>query len=111
MTSHNSADSAEPDDLTRVSREVASRLENLGIELDGRETPDQLTEIEEAIERFEDAVESRGGDLMMDEAPPGQEPQPDDPHFALPLRHARETVASYLERVARVTDSVRRHAR
>jgi len=48
---------------------------------------------------------------MMDEAPPGQEPQPDDPHFALPLRHARETVASYLERVARATDSVRRHAR
>jgi hypothetical protein len=111
MTSYDPADSAQPDDLTRVSREVASRLENLGIELDGRETPDQLTRIEEAVEQFEEAVEARGGDLMMDEAPPGHESQPDDPHFALPLRHARETVATYLERLARATDTVRRHAR
>jgi hypothetical protein len=99
------------DDLTRVSREVASRLGALGIALDGSERPSELTEIEEAVERFEEAVESRGGDLMMDEPPEGSRPQPDDPHFALPRRHDNETVAAFVERIERATDVVLRHPR
>ena len=39
-----------------------------------------------AIERFELAVESRGGDLMVDEGPDGTTREPDDPRFALPKR-------------------------
>ena len=35
--------------------------------------------------------------------------EPDDPHFALPMRAEHESVAAYLERPARATDAVRRH--
>jgi len=46
---------------------------------------------------------------MMDEGPRGHTAEPDDPHFALPVRAEHESVAGYLERLARATDAVRRH--
>lgn len=97
------------DEIRRVSSEVAARLEALGIALDGRERPDELADIEEAVEAFEEAVESRGGDLMVDEGDRAKAREPDDPHFALPVRRADETVAAYLERLARATNVVLRH--
>jgi len=96
-------------DVQRVSREVAGRLAARGVRLGGRETPDELEAIEEAIEAFEDAVSAHGGDLMVDEGPRGHPTQPDDPHFALPLRGAHESVAQYVERLERAADTVRRH--
>jgi hypothetical protein len=99
------------DDLTRVTREVASRLERLGIRLDGSERPDDLTQLSEAVERFEAAVESHGGDLMVDEAPRGEATEPDNPNFGLPLRKPHEPIQSYIERLARATDTVQRHGR
>jgi hypothetical protein len=86
-------------DVRRVTREVSNRLEDLGIWLSGTEDPGDLARIQESVERFELAVESRGGDLMVDEAPEGQRPQPDDPHFALPQRRADESVDRYLARL------------
>src|SRR5512141_1653455 len=100
---------ANDDEIRRVSAEVAARLEALGITLDGREGPEQLADIEEAVERFEEAVESRGGDLMVDEGDRARAKEPDDPHFALPVRRAGETVTAYLERLERATDVVLRH--
>jgi hypothetical protein len=104
-------DKPDQDELERVSEEVAGRLATLGIALTGRETPEEVTRLADAVERYEAAVESRGGDLMMDEPPPGSPPQPDDPHFALPSRNAHESVSSYLARLERVTDEVLRHRR
>ena len=98
-----------PNDLTRASRESADRLESLGIHLDGRESPEELAELQEAVERFEEAVQSRGGDLMMDEGVPGKAIVPDDRHFALPRRKMGESVGHYLERLSTATDNVRRH--
>ena len=96
-------------DVQRVSREVADRLEELGIWLSGNESPEQLATIQEAVERFEQAVESRGGDLMVDEGPDGRTTQPDNPLFALPRRSADESVEYYVDRLARATDDVLRH--
>ncbi len=96
-------------DIDRVSREMRGRLEALGIRLDGRESGDELVRLEEAVEQFEAAVESRGGDLMVDEGVRGKVIQPDDQHFALPLRREHETVSEFLERLARAADAVRRH--
>ncbi len=96
-------------DLQRAAQETANRLRALGIQLTGRERPEELVAVEEAVERFEAAVEAKGGDLMMDESPPGQIAQPDDRHFALPLRNAQDSIADYLERLARATDTVRLH--
>ena len=95
----------------RVTQESANRLRALGITLTGRETPDELATIEEAVERFEAAVKAKGGDLMMDEPPPGHQAEPDDRHFGLPRRKDREAVVDYLERLARATDVVRQHPR
>jgi hypothetical protein len=98
-----------PQDLKRASRESADRLAALGIQLDGKESPAELAEMQEAVERFEEAVQSRGGDLMMDEGVPGKPVQPDDRHFALPRRKAGESVTHYLERLSTASAGVERH--
>jgi hypothetical protein len=92
-----------------VSREVADRLEELGIWLSGDELPEDLAQIIEAVERFEVAVQTRGGDLMVDEGPDGRTIQPDEHDFALPQRTADESVDGYLERLERARSKVLRH--
>jgi hypothetical protein len=99
-------DFARSADLRRASEEVIARLEGLGISLNGDESPESLILVLEEVERFEDAVEACGGDLMLDENPPGTVAQPDDPRFALPLRRADETIRSYRERLANATDEL-----
>jgi len=97
------------DDMKRVSRESADRLATLGIHLSGRETGPELADMQEAVEQFEDAVRSRGGDLMVDEGVAGKPVEPDDRHFAMPRRRAGESVSGYLERLSTAIDRVRRH--
>jgi hypothetical protein len=109
MTQPNDASFRADDDVQRVSGELAGRLARLGIRVSGTERPEELLTIVEAVDRFEAAVQARGGDLMVDEGPPGQTTEPDDRHFALPLRREHESVAQYVDRLARATDDVRRH--
>jgi hypothetical protein len=109
MTVRPGGDADRSRDIDRVSRELRDRLEALGIRLDGRESADELVRLEDAVEEFESAVQSRGGDLMVDEGVRGKATEPDDRHFALPLRREHETVSEFLERLARATDAVRRH--
>lgn len=96
-------------ELERAMAHTREHLESLFIRLDGRESSEELVAIEEAVERFEVAVESAGGDLMVDEGPTRGDIQPDDPHFVLPQREPAESVASYVERIAAATDRVRHH--
>jgi hypothetical protein len=111
MARSDNSPAGDSEDVRRVSNEYAGRLAGLGIRLTGSERSDEIVQIVEAVERFERAVESHGGDLMVDEGPRGHTTQPDDPHFALPLREDHESVADYLERLARATDAIRRHPR
>ena len=97
------------DDLERVSREISARLAALGMFLDGSESPDELVRVEDAVERFEGFVERRGGDLMVDEGVGRAATEPDDKHFALPVRREGESIEAYLERLAGATDDLRRH--
>ncbi len=99
-------DYARSNDLRRASEEVIARLESLGITLNGDESPESLILVLEEVERFEEAVEECGGDLMLDENPPGTLAQPDDPRFALPMRRADETIRAYRERLAQATDEL-----
>lgn len=100
-------DDEEREELNRVTREVAGRLAARGVHLRGDETPDDITAIEEAVERFEEAVELHGGDLMVDE-PPAQKPgQPDDPRFLLPTRGEEMSSAQYVELLAMAVDRIR----
>jgi hypothetical protein len=106
---HPSEDAGSNEDVQRVSQEVVNRLEGLGVWLSGAERPEDLARILETVERFEVAVEARGGDLMVDEGPEGRTTEPDDVHFALPHRRADESVDRYLERVERARADVLRH--
>ncbi|MGH7593516.1 MAG: hypothetical protein ACRELE_06660 [Gemmatimonadales bacterium] len=40
------------DEIARVSRQVAARLGALGIALDGRETPEELANVEDAVAAY-----------------------------------------------------------
>ena len=106
---HPSEDAGVTEDVQRVSQDVVNRLEGLGVSLSGAEQPEDLARILETVERFEGAVEARGGDLMVDEGPEGRTTEPDDVHFALPHRRADEAVERYLERVERARAQVLRH--
>jgi len=92
--------------------EIADRLRRRGVNLTGRETGEELVDILEAVERFEVAVQDRGGDLMVDEPVGSASPiEPDDRAFVLPKRDAAESVASFVERIAEARDSVMRGPR
>jgi hypothetical protein len=101
-------DAARMNELERVTQSTVSRLSALGIDLDGTESPAQIARIADAIERFEDAVEAAGGDLMVDEPPPGSAGQPDNPDFVLPRRAADESIAAYVARIENATARIAR---
>jgi hypothetical protein len=93
-------------DVSRVRGQLTGRLSALGIDLDGGESPEQLARLSDAIERFEDAVEAAGGDLMVDEPPRGQKAQPDGPDFALPRRNADESIDMYIGQLEEATQKL-----
>lgn len=89
----------------------AARLQVLGVRLTGTETSDEVGDLLDAVERFEQAVELHGGDLMVDEGPHGRTTEPDDPQFALPRRIANESAAAYLARLSEATGRLHRRPR
>lgn len=93
-------------EIREVAQEVADRLRRRGIPLSGDERPEDLADLLAAVERFEQAVEARGGDLMVDDL---NSSQPDDAHFVLPPRYSDESVRDYIARVDVATDITRQH--
>lgn len=102
-------DEPNAEEMKRVSQEVGNRLEELGIWLSGTEQPEDLALLIEAVERFETAVQTRGGDLMVDEGPVGKTAQPDNVNFSLPQRRSDESVDRYIDRLERARSEVLRH--
>ncbi|HEV7992128.1 MAG TPA: hypothetical protein VGP25_09900 [Gemmatimonadaceae bacterium] len=98
-------------DVARVTQDIAGRLRQRGVAVHDDETPEEIVRLLEAVEAFERAVESRGGDLMVDEPPDRSAEQPDDPAFLLPSRAADESASAYLERLSAATEMVRRRPR
>jgi len=88
--------------------EVVDRLRRRGIAASESESPDALTDLLSAVERFETVVEQRGGDLMVDDL---QSSRPDDQHFVLPRRQAGEAIRAYIVRVEEATVRLRDHPR
>lgn len=88
--------------------EVATRLRQRGIAVTGAERADDLANLLSAVERFEKAVEARGGDLMVDDL---KSSKPDDSHFVVPRRAPSEAVPAYIGRIDEATAQLRRHPR
>lgn len=95
-----------------VGAEVAARLRRRGVSLTGRESPDELADLLDAVERFDAAVEAHGGDLFVDTpiapASSARVSQPDNPAYVLPSRGPQESVADYLVRVSEAVHHLRR---
>jgi hypothetical protein len=95
------------EELAAADRAAKERLRELGVRLNGQETGEQLVAIVDAVERFEQAVEAAGGDLMVDEGPHGKTREPDDPGFVLPKRNGGEAVAAFVARIDEATAHLR----
>ena len=93
----------------RAAAEIASHLHARGVDVRDDDEPEELTTLLEVIEAFERLVVRKGGDLMVDEPPRGQDAQPDDVHFVLPTRRADESISAFRERVLDAADAVRGH--
>jgi hypothetical protein len=97
-------------DVSRVAQEMSGRLRALGVDVFDTDSPEDVFRLIEGVEAFERVVESRGGDLMVDEPPVhGGSAEPDDPHFLLPKRAADESVSDYLRRLKQARAAVRQH--
>jgi hypothetical protein len=95
-------------DLERVAILAKARLVKLGVHVDDRDSTDDLIGMMEAIERFENVVRGRGGDLMVDEPPKGSRPQPDGEGRALPMRAEGEPPQLYIDRLDRAAEQAAR---
>lgn len=89
-----------------VAAEVADRLRKRGVAVTGNERPEDLADLLAAVERFESAVKSHGGDLFVDDL---KSSQPDDPHFVLPARAPGEPIQDYIARIKEATARLRHH--
>ncbi len=76
--------------------EFAGRIRQKGVLLTGRETSSQLDDLMTAIDRFEAAVVSRGGDLFVN-TPFSDQPERLD--FVVPPRMPGEDAEAYAARI------------
>ena len=91
------------EERTGAAQEIAGRLFQKGIEVSNDEDPAMLADLLSAVEKFESAVEARGGDLMVN-TPTSADPQ--NPDFVVPSRNADEDIESYLRRINEAADSL-----
>ena len=91
-----------------AAAEVAERLRSRGIAVNGAENPEDLVDLLSAVERFEAAVETHGGDLMVDDL---KSSKPDDRHFVVPRRLHGEAIRAYIGHIDEATVRLRRHPR
>lgn len=93
----------------RVTQELSGRLRARGVDVRASDSSDEVTSMQEAVERFEDRVRALGGDLMVDVPPPGHHGQPDEPRFQLPLRRDGESPEQFIGRLAAATNGLVAH--
>ena len=58
------------EERTAAATEIAGRIRQKGVDVSPEEDPAILADLLSAIERFENAVINRGGDLMVNTPPP-----------------------------------------
>lgn len=100
-SSQNLRDTPAETERARVHVEVADTLRARGVELTGTESDDQLATLLSALERFESAVEARGGDRMVNDRTRSEQ---ENPSFVVPGRSADESVDGYTQRLMRAAE-------
>jgi len=92
-------------DVQRAATVIVGQLMQKGVDASEDEDPDQLASLLSAVERFEAAVEARGGDMMLNT--PGSK-RPEHPAFVTPTRNADEPLEAYVGRVNEAADRLER---
>ena len=89
-----------------AAAEVVGRLRTRGIIVAETEPIEDLGDLLEAVERFENVVEALGGDLMVDDL---KSTKPDDRHFVVPRRNKGEGIRAYIGRIDERATHLRKH--
>jgi hypothetical protein len=88
------------EERSSAATEITGRLLQKGVDVSNSEDPSTLADLLSAVERFESAVEKKGGDLMVN-TPTSTDPQ--NPDFVIPARNADETLEAYIGRIDEAT--------
>jgi len=84
--------------------ETEDRLRGRGIKLYPRDGDEEAEDLLDAMARFETAVESHGGDLLVNRIGSSE---PEDPEFVPPIRGPEEGIGDYRLRVEAAIDQLR----
>jgi hypothetical protein len=85
-------------------QEAEYRLRERGIEVRPGDGDEEVADLLEAVERFEAAVEAKGGDLFVNRIGSSQ---PEDPGFVPPARNPDESATAYGRRVEAAAGNLR----
>jgi hypothetical protein len=88
----------------RARLETVDRLADRGIPIHPEDADEEVADLLDAVERFEEAVEARGGDLMVNRI---GATEPEDPAFVPPARASRELAPAYRLRIEEATARLR----
>jgi hypothetical protein len=88
----------------RARLEAVDRLADRGIPTDSQDADEEIADLLDAVERFEEVVEARGGDLMVNRI---GATEPEDPAFVPPARASGESAPAYRLRIEEATDRLR----
>jgi hypothetical protein len=84
------------EELARAAEHSADVLRQRGIEVTGRESPEELVAIQTAVEAFEGAAAARGADSFVDSP---MSSAPEHRTLVVPARDRGESAAAYAERI------------
>lgn len=91
------------EERTDAAIEITGRLFQKGLDVSSDEDPALLADLLTAVEKFEAAVEAKGGDLMVN-SPDSTDPQ--NPEFVVPARTADEGIEGYIRRINDAADNL-----
>ena len=86
-------------------QEAEYRLGDRGIRVDRNDSDEAVADLLDAVERFEAAVEAKGGDLFVNRI---GSPEPEDPAYVPPERGEGEAAEDYRSRIDAATAELRR---
>lgn len=86
-------------------QEAEYRLSERGIRVEPTDGDEEVADLLDAIERFEAAVEARGGDLFVNRIGSSE---PEDPAFVPPERREGESARDYRARLDAAAEALRR---
>jgi hypothetical protein len=93
------------DEERHARLEAEYRLRERGIQVTPADSDEEVADLLEAIERFEAAVEARGGDLFVDRIGSSE---PEHPGFVPPEREPGESAGDYRGRIDAAAGHLRR---